>query len=195
VRWHLGHEGWHDSPSWPPPGTLERRLFLSASRRLIRHADTAHAECEWRHDPTQPVPSGVVNPFAFLFEYPNESGLVDRDDVVTFMSDPPERTLDLAGPITASVPVQTSGPSMHLFVKLFDVGPHDAAHMLARGQVVVAAASEADGFCKVQVELGHVGYRVRPGHRHHVPALDRTEHGRIAPQPAVCGLRSPRSHV
>jgi hypothetical protein len=165
VGRHLGHGDWHDAPSWPPPGALQRQLFLSAGRGLRSQPDAARVERAWLHDPARLVPSGVVNPFAFLYEYPDERGLGDRDDVLTFTSDPSEEPLDLAGPISVSVPVQTSGPSMHVFVKLFDVEPDGAAHMLVRGQVVVGAAPGADGFAPTKVELGHFGYRVRSGHR------------------------------
>ena len=70
--------------------------------------------------------------------------------------------LDLAGPATAHLRVGSSGPSTHVFVKLVDVAPDGAAHMLVRGQTEIG---DPDPERVTRVELGHLGYRLLPGHR------------------------------
>jgi putative CocE/NonD family hydrolase len=71
------------------------------------------------------------------------------------------RPLDLAGPVSATLSLQTTGPSMQIHIKLCDVGPDGSAHMLTRGQ---ALARSPDPGHPVTVDLGHTGYRLQPGH-------------------------------
>lgn len=171
VAWHLGHEGWHRASAWPPPETLELRLYLAAASRalagaeggsLVRAPEASAETARWQHDPEHLVPSTVANPFAFLHEFPDERGVECRDDVLTFTSEPMAEDLDLVGPVSAFLRVGSNAPSMHVFVKLCDVEPDGSARMLLRGQVLVRRP-DADNL--VEVRLSHTGYRVRAGHR------------------------------
>jgi uncharacterized protein len=171
VRWHLGHDGWHESPAWPPPGAAEVRLYLgsaanattdAAGGSLLAAAEPDRAHASWTHDPDSLVPSTVENPFAFLHEYPDETGVESRGDVLTFTGAPLTAPLDLAGPVTARLMIGTDAPSTHVFVKLVDVFPDGRAVMLLRGQASVAGPPAG---VPAELSLGHTGYRVGPGHR------------------------------
>ncbi len=70
--------------------------------------------------------------------------------------------LDLVGPVTLEVWVQSDGPEMDVFARLVDVAPDGSAHLVARGQQTVLGPG--DGY-RVMIDLGHVGYRLSPGHR------------------------------
>src|SRR5262249_4433886 len=120
------------------------------------------ASAGWVHDPASLVPSTVLDPFSFLHEFPDEREVQSRGDVLTFTTEAFDAPLDLAGPISAELSVETTGPSMHVYAKLCDVDPDGAAHMLVRGQ---ALAREPDPENPVTISLGHTGYRLRPGHR------------------------------
>jgi putative CocE/NonD family hydrolase len=173
VRWHLGNEAWRESPVWPPAAASQARLFLTAAGRaaedpaaggggrMTADREPAASIARWVHDPADLVPSTVQNPFAFLFEFPDEREVERRPDVLTFTSSPADEPLDLAGPAAAWLRVDSSGPSLHLFAKLADVAPDGAAHMLTRGQAVVAAP---DPDRLVPVDLNHLAYRLLPGH-------------------------------
>ena len=63
------------SPSWPPPGASELRLYLADAERALRgrarrtpaaRSRGARGEAAWMHDPGDLVPSTLVNPFAAL---------------------------------------------------------------------------------------------------------------------------------
>jgi uncharacterized protein len=171
VRWHLGHEGWHRSETWPPAGVHERRLYLGSAGEATRSPaggaltatpEAAASEATWTHDPENLVPSAVMNPFAFLHEYPDETEIEGREDVATFTAAPFSEPLDLAGPISASLAVGSSATSMHLFVRLLDVSPEGSAHMIVHGECVVR---DPRPDAPVRVDLSHTAYRVRPGHR------------------------------
>ena len=170
VRWHLGHDGWHQADTWPPPGAEELVLHLvgegsatsAEGGALSEKADAGRASVQWTHDPNNMVPSMVGDSFAFLREYPDESRVHDRRDVLTFTSEARSTPLDLAGPIHLRVKVGSSGSAMQVHAKLLDVSPDGTAHMITRGQVTI---DSPDPDVLSEVYLGHTGYRLRPGHR------------------------------
>ena len=161
VRWHLGNVGWQESPSWPPPGATERRLYPSGAGAL--GPEPAEAQViEWIHDPEHLVPSTIVDPFSFLYEYPDENAASDRDDVLVFTGPALEAPLTLAGRVTAHLKVASDGPSMNLHVKLVVVAPDSGAHILLYGQQRV---ERPDDSRLVEVPLGHTGHRLAAGNR------------------------------
>jgi predicted acyl esterase len=170
VRWHLPGAGWQASPSWPPPGASELRLYLAGAERAGDDASggaliTEPAEpgqATWLHDPEDLVPSTLVNPFAALYEYPDERDVESRPDVLTFTASVRDDTMTLAGRVVAHLEVSSDAPSMFLHVKLVDVREDGRAHALLFGQQVV---DHPGAGTRVEVYLGHTGYRVLPGHR------------------------------
>ena len=179
VRWHLAGVGWQESPSWPPPGATELRLYLGDAGRAALDAaggslgaePGARAEATWLHDPSDLVPSTIVNPFAALLEYPDERDVEGRADVLTFTTPERDVPVTLAGRVVAHLEVGSDAPSLFLHVKLVDVHPAGRAHALLSGQRVV---HEPGTTSRAEVYLGHTGYRVLPGHRLrlHVAASD-----------------------
>jgi putative CocE/NonD family hydrolase len=161
VRWHLANVGWQTSPSWPPPGAAEQRLYLSAAGALLPHPGDDD-EVSWVHDPENLVPSTIENPFAFLYEYPDESEVAERPDVIVFTGEPLAEPLTLTGRVAARLWVGSDGPSMHLHAKLVDVAPDGGAHTLLYGQQVVERPADVT---YAEVYLGHTGHRLMPGHR------------------------------
>jgi len=170
VRWRLGHDGWREAATWPPPGSRELRLYLAGGRAtadaeggsLTERPDAAGAILRWTHDPENLVPSTVTDPFAFLHEFPDEQTVQARPDVLTFTAEPRSRALDLAGPVRLRVHAGSTATSMHLHAKLADVAPDGGARMLLRGQ---AHVQDPDPGQAVEISLGHTGYRLRSGHR------------------------------
>ena len=171
ATWFLGHDDWRRSPTWPPPGAKELRLYLGGAGRAadgpeggaLRAAPEAAAgTARWVHDPDDLVPSTPLNPFAFLLSWPDEREVQGRGDVLTFTSEPVEEPLDLAGPVTAALALGSSAASLHVHVKLCDVYTDGSARMLLRGERLVRE-SEYGGL--VEVGLSHTGHRLLPGHR------------------------------
>ncbi len=145
VRWHLGNDGWHDSPTWPPPGAPRAACSTSTAVGALRSDPGQPERCRWVHDPQNLVPSTIVNPFAFLYEYPDEGAVAARDDVVVFTSEPLTEPLTLAGRVVAHLRVASDGPSMYLHVKLVDVSPDGSSHVLLYGQEVVDRPGDRHG--------------------------------------------------
>jgi hypothetical protein len=169
VSWHLGHEDYHEASSWPPPGAAERHLFLTnlaeaggAGGALAEAAPAGDEEAKWVYDPEILIPSSVPNSFAFLHEFPDDSAVAGRPDVLSFVSEPGESPVDLAGPVDLLVTVTSTAPSTYLFAKLLDESPDGTARMIVRGQ---GELTDISGSGQARIELGHTGYRLRPGHR------------------------------
>lgn len=171
VRWNQGHVGWQEAERWPPPGAREVRFYLASPENAIASveggalaAEPEDRPCaaEWTHDPECPVPSTVADPFSFLREDPDERSVEERADVPTFTSEPFERPLDLTGPVCLVGSAASSGSCAPLFAKLLDVAPDGSARMVARGQILLNVEGGEESF---RLELGHVGYRIRSGHR------------------------------
>jgi uncharacterized protein len=182
VRWHLGHVGYRESATWPPPTAAPRRLYLVAlsgaattAGMLSETAAVSPEQARWTHDPDDLVPSAVKNSFAFLHEYPDESKSGERPDVLIFDGEVLERPMDLTGPVNLNIRVSSDATSTDIFARLLDVSPDGAAHMITRGQGHVLNPSES---VTVKIELGHTGYRVRRGHhlRLHLMSSDFPEY-------------------
>jgi putative CocE/NonD family hydrolase len=175
VRWRPVHGDWKSAETWPPPGAVERTLYLGDGGVLADQAPEQPSEVSWTHDPDDLVPSRVDNPFAFLQQYPDERAYAERADVIEFSAPPVSEPIELAGPIELSAVVRSTGPVMDLFVRLLDVGPDGAARYVARGQLVVDPAQHDT---PVQVSLCHTGYVLRRGHalRLHLAGSDFPEY-------------------
>ncbi|MBK3573893.1 CocE/NonD family hydrolase [Streptomyces sp. MBT65] len=173
VRWNLGHIGPQTAESWPPPGTRELRLHLASPTRAVLDTDGGTLReqqkrlpetMSWVHDPDDLVPSVIADPFSALREWPDQSRVHSRPDVLTFTSERATAPCDLAGPARVTLTARSTAPCMHLFAKLYDVSPANEARLLLRGQSVIAS-QDRELPDQVTIDLGHLGYRLRPGHR------------------------------
>lgn len=171
VRWHLANEGWREAAAWPPPGARPLRLHLASGARAFEGAeggalaatpDGTGAEVRWTHDAADPVPDLIEDPWRSLLGLPDERAVEGRGDVLTFTGEPAAEPLDLAGPVRVRARVGGSGPFAHLAAKLVDVFPNGRARRILQG---IALITELSSGATVTVDLGHTGYRVRPGHR------------------------------
>jgi putative CocE/NonD family hydrolase len=162
VHWHHGHVGWREADRWPPPGARELALFLGDG--ALRAEPPAAGSVRWEHDPANLVPDLTPDPSGYnqLLLPVDETPVQSRPDVLTFTREPSRDPLDLAGPVTAEVRIDSTHATTQLVVKLVDVDSDGATLLLAEGARMVRA-HRYDGL--VRVDLGDVGYRLRPGHR------------------------------
>ena len=170
VAWMLTHAGQQASPTWPPPGAEPLCLYLAdagQARRgpeggsLSARPDHVPMEARWRHDPRSLVPSLEGEAVEGRFRRPDERLTQVRDDVLTFTSAVTREPLDLAGPVKADLAVRASRAGGHVMAKLCDVYPTGEARRIVDG----AYRLHGDADTVVTVDLGHTGYRLRPGHR------------------------------
>ncbi|MGL4254936.1 MAG: CocE/NonD family hydrolase, partial [Microbacterium sp.] len=175
VAWNLaGTTGMRASAAWPPSGTRAIELFATDGGRLSTARPAEAATLQWIHDPDDLVPSSVPDAFSYLLHKPDEAPIGDRTDVLRFDSEPLAVDADLAGPVTARARVSSDGPIMDLFVRVLDVAPDGSALRIARGQLQLLDAHRPE---TLELDLGHIGYRLRAGHRLrvHVSSSDYPE--------------------
>ena len=170
VTWMLTHAGQQASTTWPPPGAGPLVLHLGDAGQAHRgpeggslsaRPDHIPVEARWRHDPRALVPSLEGEAVEGWFRRPDERLTQVRDDVLTFTSDAVREPLDLAGPVRADLALRAPAAGGHVMAKLCDVYPTGEARRIADGACRLEAGAET----VASVDLGHTGYRVRPGHR------------------------------
>ena len=184
VTWNLaGTEQLCTATSWPPAGVRAEVRFATAAGALVAERPEGSAELHWEHDPERLVPSSVPDAFSYLQHLPDEAPIGERADVLVFTSPAQESDVDLAGPVVARARVRSTGPVMDCFVRLLDLAPDGTALRIARGQLQLRGAAEAE---TLEIDLGQIGYRLRAGHRLrvHVSSSDYPE---FLPQPGTGG--------
>jgi len=162
--------GWRDLPSWPPPGTGERRLWLAAGGYL-RGAEAvgdSGAGDHYRYDPSHPTPSlgGPV----LLARDPvlDNRPLEARADVLTYTTAPLPETVEAIGPVRAELYVRANSPDFDLFARVCDVEQAGVSRNVCDGLSRVAPEHfepTADGTVRVPLELWPMGHRFAAGHR------------------------------
>jgi len=104
-------------------------FYLSANGRLSKDPPPAAAEAfdEYVSDPAKPVPFIEDVDIGMEREYmvADQRFASRRPDVLTYETEPLEDDLTIAGPISASLAVSTTGTDADWVVKLIDVYPDD----------------------------------------------------------------------
>ena len=124
-----GRNEWRALDAWPPRDAKALELYLAAGGGL---ADTAPKESgeafdEYVSDPAKPVPFIEETNIGMTIEYmvDDQRFASRRPDVLAYQTAPLEEDLTIAGPITASLQVSTTGTDSDWVVKLIDVYPDD----------------------------------------------------------------------
>ncbi|MDP2711192.1 MAG: CocE/NonD family hydrolase [Solirubrobacteraceae bacterium] len=181
--------GWRDLPSWPPPGSGERRLWLAGDGRLLEQTDPAPAEPgqtgardgtgaseaadagagdRFRYDPAHPTPSlgGPV----LLTRRPvcDNRRHEARADVLTYTTAPLPATIEAIGPVRVALRVRSSSPHFDLFARVCDVDRDGASWNVCDALARVAPERfecDGGGVWHVGFDLWPIGHRFAAGHR------------------------------
>lgn len=100
---------------------------------------------------------------------------------MSFRSTPLEEALDVVGRVRAVGTFSSSGPTMDIHVRVLDVATDGTAVRIARGNLHLLDASSPQ---RIQITLGHGGYRVARGHRLEVQ-LASSDYPEFVPQPGT----------
>jgi putative CocE/NonD family hydrolase len=138
----MSHGGeWRTSLDWPLPKTRYIRYYLHRDGSLTTMPPVPGVSpSSYSYDPRNPVPTlggnisaahRVMMPGAFdQVERPGVFGcrppyvsLASRDDILVFESLPLERSVEVTGPITATLYVSSSAPDTDFTLKLVDKYP------------------------------------------------------------------------
>jgi hypothetical protein len=142
-----GANRWHQLPAWPPREAREKKLYLHDQGALafIPPSLPGDAFTAFTSDPAKPVPfSAETAPYvrpSYMVE--DQRFAATRPDVILFQSAPLTEPVTLAGPLTATLYVSTTGTDADWVVKLIDVFPDDttaevpSSHPLGGYQMLV----------------------------------------------------------
>jgi putative CocE/NonD family hydrolase len=162
--------GWRNLPSWPPPDTGERRLWLGDQGRLEQEEPTEPLQDgdRYRYNPVDPTPS-LGGPVLLAREPVTDNrGLEARGDVMTYTSAPLPSVLEAIGPVRVEVWLRTSSPYFDVFARVCDVDPEGASWNVCDALARVAPdrfEQGQDGAWRVPFDLWPMGHRFATGHR------------------------------
>jgi putative CocE/NonD family hydrolase len=135
---------WLESQHWPLPGSQQLSLYLDRQKQLSSEPPKAReAHLSYCADPASPVPTigGALTSGAPVFvggafdqrEHPDFFGtrgdnrpLAERDDVLSFQTEPLEEDLVVAGPLHIELWIESDAPDTDFTAKLVDVYPPSA---------------------------------------------------------------------
>jgi len=136
-----GVDSWRKYPRWPPAESRALSLVLRPGHRLeVARAGAEGDEKgrrydEYVSDPERPVPcSAEISdgmPYRYIIE--DQRFVWNRPDVLAYETPPLSESVTLAGPLTATLYVSTTGTDADFVVKLIDVFPNDAPNNSPRG--------------------------------------------------------------
>lgn len=137
----MEHGGrWVADSQFPPLASVPHRFHLAAGELLTSTASTESGSVSYDFDPARPVPTmggqvtsgeplmvgGAFNQTPDDRFYGAEEPhlpLAARQDVVTFRSEPLQRSIALVGPVVARLRISSSAPDTDFTIKLIDEYP------------------------------------------------------------------------
>lgn len=171
-----GVNRWRAFTRWPPPA-FPQVLYLRAGALLATEPPGRDERPfdEYRSDPASPVPYSPVKTIGVDAGYmvADQRFVEGRPDVLTYRTVTLDAAHTVAGPVTATLRVSTTGTDADWVVKLIDVHP-DGYAQLVRGDVMRgkfrSSLSRPEPFVpgrptSVSVVLPDVFHTFRPGHR------------------------------
>lgn len=128
LVFETGANRWRRHESWPPAGTYEQRVYLQPQRGLSLRPPGTSADNdfdEYVSDPQRPVPysAKVTTTEGHEFMVEDQRFASKRPDVLSYESDVLTEDLTIAGPISTTLFVSTTGTDGDWVAKLIDVFP------------------------------------------------------------------------
>ncbi len=124
-----GTNQWRREDAWPPRDAQPKAIYLHANGELSFDSpkETAAAYDEYVSDPAKPVPyiNGQAPGMTREHMVEDQRFASTRTDVLTYRTRELTEDVTIAGPLTPSLFVSTSGTDSDWVVKLIDVYPED----------------------------------------------------------------------
>lgn len=122
-----GTNQWRRHDAWPPKSTKTKRLYLGADGALGWEQPNQSGFDQYTSDPAKPVPfvGYITQGVPREFMVGDQRFAAKRPDVLVYQTAPLEEDIAIAGPISPSLFVSTTGTDSDFVVKLIDVYPND----------------------------------------------------------------------
>ena len=164
----MGANEWRDFPEWPPAGSSARGWHLQAGHGLSIQPPSESQPDHYRYDPADPTPAVGGTSLSRNSGPKDNRALEARPDVLLYSSAPLESDIEIIGPVSAELYVQSSLNDTDFFVRLCDVDPSGKSVNVCDGLVRLAPGRPApnrDGCRQVRIKLWPTAHRFKRGHR------------------------------
>jgi putative CocE/NonD family hydrolase len=170
---HYVPNDWRYAEGWPPQDAKLRRLYLRGDGSLGA-GGPAGAPRAYRYDPRRPIPtSGGRNMLIDAGPHDQRAVQALPDYGLIYRGEPLAADLTIAGEVRVTLHAQSDCPDTDFVAKLIDLHPDGRAMLLMDG-VMRAMYREPSGAPRpllqgrverLTINLGHIHYTFRPGHR------------------------------
>jgi putative CocE/NonD family hydrolase len=125
-----GLDEWRLYTAWPPTNSVATNLWLCTGGKLsfVPPEDGSSAFDEYTSDPAHPVPftERVATGMPKEYMVEDQRFAATRPDVLVYETEPLAEDVTVAGPVTASLRVSTTGTDSDWVIKLIDVYTGDS---------------------------------------------------------------------
>jgi putative CocE/NonD family hydrolase len=166
----MGADEWRDVETWPPNGGKTQRWYLTPGAGLATDIPPDSQASEFCYDPSDPTPNvgGAINTLLGRGAGAQDNRKVEaRPDVLVFTSSPLLRDMEVIGPVSAELFVQSSLEHTDFFVRLCDVHPDDTSMNVCDGLLRLfpgRPVADPDGCCRIVINLWPTAHRFKAGH-------------------------------
>ncbi len=165
----MGMEEWREFEEFPPPGE-ETYYYLQSDSKLTEDPPAADSLPDtYRYDPEDPTPSigGAILGSENAGAQDNRE-LEARSDVLIYSSEPLDQAVQIIGPVTLDLYVQSSLEHTDFFGRLCDVNEEGISTNICDGLMRVApwrGDRQDDGTLYLKIEFWPTAYYFQSGHR------------------------------
>jgi len=167
----MGADEWRDLEIWPPPDRQAQRWYLQSGAALGPDLPSVSQPDRFRYDPADPTPNvgGATNATLGRGTGPQDNRKLEaRPDVLVFTGPILERDVEVIGPVTAELYVQSSLEHTDFFVRLCDVHPDGKSMNVCDGLLRLVPGHPApglDGCRQVAIDLWPAAHCFKRHHR------------------------------
>lgn len=130
TMFETGSNTWKHFDAWPPRDVAETRYYLADKKSLFEQKSKVKSGSDsYVSDPGNPVPytGRIMGRRNNEYMVEDQSFVNNRNDVLSYTSQPLKRDLTIAGPIGADLYVSTNTTDADFIVKLIEVIPLPSA--------------------------------------------------------------------
>lgn len=136
IYYLMGANEWRSADNWPLPEAVDTPFYLGAGGTLSSSApQEQQASDQYVYDPLDPTPT--VGGHIVSWVYPpgsvDVSAVQQRDDVLTFTTEPLEEDVDVVGKLRMVLYASSSAVDTDFAARLSDVAPDGRAVQLVNG--------------------------------------------------------------
>ncbi len=113
---------WRTADTWPPFETEETPLYL-AGDGLLSMEPMDDGSAAYAFDPANPVPTRGGQNLLIPSGPTNQAELGERNDVLTFATEPLDKPIEITGPVSVRVFVSSDAVDTDFTAKLVDIYP------------------------------------------------------------------------